>query len=446
VPDAPATRFTKLGEDRIAYQVLGDSPLDLIYAGAGLANSVDVQWEWPPLASFLHRLASFSRLIMFDRRGVGASDPVSSDALPIMEEWADDARAVLDAVGSERAAIFGTADAGPSAILFAASQPERTEALILANTSARVLVDHDYPWGYAEAELDDVATSIAEMWGTEALVDFACPDNAADPALRQWFAKEQRASCSPREAAGFNRVMEHTDVRAALSLVAAPTLVLQRRDTAWLTVDHSRYLAEHIAGAQLAVVPGRDHTVFTEPNEEILDHIEHFLTRALPSADSDRALAAILFTDIVGSTEKAVALGDRDWRNLLESHDAVARALVGQHRGRLVKMTGDGVLATFDGPGRAIRCAIALRDALEPLGIAIRAGLHTGEVELRVDDIGGIGVHIAARVLERAAGGELLVSAAVPLLVAGSGIAFEDRGEHELKGVGALRLYAVENA
>jgi class 3 adenylate cyclase len=251
-------------------------------------------------------------------------------------------------------------------------------------------------------------------------------------------------ACSPAVAGAYLRWRELTDVRDILPSIRVPTLVIHRKDTTWITLDQGRYVADRIPGARLVVVPGGDLTIYTEPTSESFDAIEDFLTKALPSAEPNRALAAVLFTDIVGSTEQAAALGDRQWRALLESHDAVARALVGQHRGRLVKMTGDGVLATFDGPGRAIRCAFALRDALEPLGIAIRAGVHAGEVEFRDNDIAGIGVHIASRVLDEASGGELLASSAVPLLVAGSGIQFEDRGERELKGVGPLRLYAVE--
>ena len=436
--------FTQLGEDRIAYQVIGAGPLDLLYVGYGLANSVDVQWDCPPAANFLGRLASFCRVIMFDRRGVGASDPVSSAALPTMEEWADDAKAVLDAVGSERAAIFGATDAGPPAILFAASQPERTRALILANTSARVRSGDDYASGFAEAELEDVAKMVAEMWGTEALADFACPDAATDVNFRRWFTKMQRAACSPRESAGFQLAMLHADVRGVLGSVAVPTLILHRENAAWLTIDQGRYLAEHIPGARFEAIPGADMTVFTEPSAPILDHIEAFLTGMRPAAQPNRVLAAVLFTDIVASTRQAAALGDSRWRTLMESHNALTRAVVDQHNGRLVKTTGDGLVATFDGPGRAIRCAFALTEAVRPLGVEIRAGLHTGEIEVIGDDIAGIAVHLAARVMAEAGAGEVLVSSAVPPLVAGSSIEFADRGEHELKGIpGTWRLFLV---
>ena len=439
----PDTRFVRLGRDRIAYQVVGEGAVDLLYVPT-LTTSVDCQWDWPPIATFNRRLASFSRLIMFDQRGSGASDPVSLDALPSWEEWADDARAVLDAVGSEGAAIFGAGSAGPTAILFAATQPERTRALILANTGARFVSDDDYPYGLAPVAAETAVAVLTEAWGTEDAAGLIAPDVADDPAFRRWYARDQRTSCSLRQVEAYLRNLYATDVRAVLPSIGLPTLVLHRPDIAWLSADLGRYVADHIPQARFQAVPGTSIDPNLEPTEEILQHVEEFLTGVRSAGTADRALAAVLFTDIVASTERALTLGDRRWRDVLETHDGVARTLVDHHHGRLVKMTGDGVLATFDGPGRAIRCAFALRDALRPLGIEIRAGLHTGEVEFRGDDIGGIGVHIAARVLDKACGGELLASGAVPLLVAGSGIEFDDRGEHELKGVGPMRLYAVE--
>ena len=353
--------------------------------------------------------------------------------------------AVLDAVGSERATIMGASQGGPAAIMFAATRPERTQALILVSTAARFLQADDYPWGVPPEEADADTDFVEEHWGTEAAASFGNPSQADDPVFRRWIAKSCRMSCSAREMATYMRQDNPTDVRHVLPSVQVPTLVLQRSDAPFFTLDQGRHLAEHIPGARFVSVPGADIAIYTKPNAQILAHIEEFVTGGGPSVGTDRALAAVLFTDIVGSTERAAALGDRRWSSLLGSHDVVAQAVIDQHGGRLVKLTGDGVLATFDGPGRAIRCGFALRDALDPLGITIRAGLHTGEVELRGDDIGGIGVHVAARVLEQAEPGELLVSAAVPLLVAGSGVEFEDRGEYELKGVPeAWRLYAVE--
>jgi pimeloyl-ACP methyl ester carboxylesterase len=442
--EVPETRFAKLGNDRIAYQVVGEGPPDLLWL-TGLGEPIDARWEFPPCASFIRRLASFSRLIMLDRRGVGASDPASSEALPRWEGWADDAMAVLDAVGSERATIMGASQGGPAAIMFAATRPERTQALILVNTVGRIAQADDYPWGITPEELEAAADFVAEHWGTEAAASFGNPGQANNPVFRRWMAKMARLACSGREMATYMRQDSPTDVRQVLPSIQVPTLVLHRNDTPFFTVDQGRYLAEHIPGARFVSVPGADIAIYTKPNAQILAEIEEFITGGGPSAGTDRALAAVLFTDIVGSTERAAALGDRRWTSLLGSHDVVAQAIIDQHGGRLVKLTGDGVLATFDGPGRAIRCGFALRDALDPLGITIRAGLHTGEVELRGDDIGGIGVHVAGRVLEHAEPGELLVSAAVPLLVAGSGVEFEDRGEYELKGVPETwRLYAVE--
>lgn len=442
----PETKFTRLGDDRIAYQVVGEGPVDLLYVPP-TGDSLDLRWDWPPYAAFLRRLSSFSRLIMFDRRGSGASDPISNEVLPQWEEWADDVRAVLDAAGSERAALYGSADAGPTAMLFAATEPERTQALILMTTSARFMTDSDYPLGLSPDVVDQALATLEEIWGTEAFADFgAGGDIGVDEGFRRWFAKSNRAAYSPRAAIAYLRASQRIDVRAVLSSIRVPTLILHREDFPWLSVEHGRYLADHIPEAKFILVPGREAVPFAEPSDDSVREIEKFLTGASGVREADRVLAAVLFTDIVGSTERAAALGDRRWRDLLESHGTVARTVVEQHRGRFVKNTGDGLLVTFDGPGRAIRCANALREALRPLGIEIRAGLHTGEVELIGNDVGGIGVHVAARVLEHAAPGELLVSHAVPVLVTGSDIAFEDRGEHALKGVpGEWRLFAVQN-
>jgi class 3 adenylate cyclase len=431
-----------LGEDRIAYQVLGDGPVDLLYAPAR-GDSLDLRFDWPPLAEFLRRLSSFTRLIMFDRRGTGASDSLSYEGLSLWEHWADDARAVLDAVGSERAAVLGTGDAGPTAVLFAATEPERARALILFTTSSRFTATDGYP-GQSEEGMAQGMKRLAEMWGTDALVDLLVPSMAGDHAFRRWYAKTSRSAMSPRDAAHYFSLLYRMDVRMVLPSIRVPTLVMHRADFL-LPVEQSRYLAEHIPGARFVMVPGPDSTVYTPPTAEILAGIEEFLTGARPVADPDRVLAAVLFTDIVGSTQRAASVGDRNWKDLLRGHHSVAWSIVEQHRGRLVKTTGDGVLVTFDGPGRAIGCALALREAIRALGIEIRAGLHTGEVELMGEDIGGIAVHIAQRVQAFAQPGEVLVSETVPRLVTGSGIEFSDRGEHELKGVpGTWKLYAVE--
>ena len=439
----PETRFARLDDQRIAYQVLGEGPFDLVYR-TGSGEAIDALWEYPPLAESLWRLASFCRLITFDQRGTGGSDAAPEGDLPGWEKWADDAAAVLDAVGSERAAFFAQADGGPTAMLFAATRPERTQALVLYNTTARFLRDDDYPWGIAEADLNTAVAFLEEAWGSPASARFGNPDLAGDEAYVRWWAKSQRVAWSPLAAGAYFRWVQRTDVRQVLSSIRAPTLVLQRTETPWITLDQGQYLAEHIPGARFVPLAGANLS-FYAGSTDVLDHVEDFLKRFATTVDSDRALAAVLFTDIVGSTRQAAALGDARWRNLLDSHDVVARTLIDQYRGHLVKLTGDGVLARFDGPGRAIRCAFALRDALQPLGIEIRAGLHTGEIELRGDDIGGIAVHIAERVQTFAEPGEVLVSETVPRLVTGSGIEFEDRCEHELKGVpGTWKLFAVD--
>jgi class 3 adenylate cyclase/predicted alpha/beta hydrolase len=446
VADIPETHYASLGDDRIAYQCFGTGPPDVLWMSE-MVHCIDTRWEYPPFASLLRRLGSFSRVIMFDRRGSGASDPVALEALPTWEEWADDALAVLDAVGSERVAVLGASDGGLMAALFAATHPDRSSALILASAWARTVRAPDYPWGLPdEATRDRVLGRMVAMWGTEAFSDLVgnYPDAASDPRFRQWLAKSSRMSCSPREAASYFEYINRTDVRAVLPSIRVPTLVLYR-ERAPVFQAMSRYLAKHIPGARLVPVPGADSAIYTEPIAEVIDALESFLTGGAPVADADRALAAILFTDIVGSTEQATLLGDRRWRSLLDAHDAVCRTVIERHRGRLVKLTGDGILATFDGPGRAIRCTAAIRDALHPLGVQIRAGLHTGEVELRGDDIGGIAVHIAQRVAALAQPGEVVVSETVPRLVTGSGLQFEDRGEHDLKGVpGTWKLFAVD--
>jgi class 3 adenylate cyclase len=443
VTQTPPTHFAWLGNDRIAYQVLGDGPVDLLFCPWS-GGSIDLFWDWPVFADFATRLASFSRLIMFDRRGTGASDAASGDPLPSWEEWAEEARIVLDAVGSERAVVVGSNDAGPTAVLFAAIHPDRTQALVLFSTTARFLSDVDYPWGLAREDLDGAVEVLQRMWGTEDLAGFGMPDAAQDPEFRRFYARLNRLAVTGREAAAYFRWVQFADVREVLPSIRVSTLVMHREEFKWIPPEQGRYLSDRIPGARFVLVPGGDGALFAEPNDEIVQRIEKFLAEQQLPAEPERALAAILFTDIVGSTERAATLGDREWRNLLETHDVVARTLLDQHRGRLIRMTGDGLLATFDGPGRAIRCASALREALRALGLEIRAGLHTGEVELTGGDIAGIGVHIAARVLDHAKPGQLLTSGAVPMLVAGSGIEFEDGGEHELKGVpGSWRLFGV---
>jgi class 3 adenylate cyclase len=441
--EVPETQFARLGEDRIAFQVFGDGDVDLLFTSAS-GDTVDLRWYWPPYADFLRRLGTRARVIMFDRRGMGASDHASGESLPGWEQWADEARAVLDAVDSERAVLFGMSDGGPIALLFAAAHPHRTRALILVNTTASFIPEHQPWWQRWQRDETSVQDFVAQAWGTPAMVEFAFPDAAHDPAFMGWALRSLRLAYSPRDASELFAEQTQLDVRAALASVQVPTLVLHREGSQTIVLEHGQYLAEHIPGARLVVLPGRDLQLFNEPAEPGVRRVEEFLAELHGPSDPNRALAAILFTDFVESTKQLSALGDHAWRNLLDSHDVIARTVVEQHAGRLVKTTGDGVLATFDGPGRAIRCAVALRDALRPIGLEIRAGLHTGEVEIRGTDIAGIAVHIAARVLDAAAAGELLVSAAVPMLVAGAGFEFDDRGQHELKGVdGTWQLFAV---
>jgi class 3 adenylate cyclase len=443
--DVPETRFTTLGGDRIAYQVMGEGPVDLLYVATS-GECLDLRFDYPASADFWRRLASFTRLILFDRRGTGASDGISYEGLPPWEQWADDVRAVLDVAGSEQTVVLGSTDTGTTALFFAATVPERTRSLILFNGSARYTATDDYPLGLPSEMNKAVAEYVMSIWGTESLADIGAPSMAGDPVFRRWYAKSSRVAQRPRDAAQYLANISQVDVRQILSLIQSPTLVIHREAFRYMPVEQGRYLAEHIPNAKFIVVPGEDSTLYTEAPGEILSVIEEFLTGSHPMVEPDRILAAVLFTDIVGSTERAASLGDRRWRDLLQSHETLTRTIVGQFRGNLIKTTGDGALMTFDGPGRAIRCALALQEALRPLEIEIRAGLHTGEVELIGSDIGGIGVHVAARVLEHAGPGELIASAAVPMLVAGSGIEFLDRGEHELKGVpGQWRLFAVQS-
>jgi class 3 adenylate cyclase len=439
----PETRYASGSDGLIAYQVVGEGPLDLVYL-SGSTSHVDVRWESPQFSRLYEGFASFSRLIGFDRRGNGASDRPSG-AMPTWEEWADDLLVVMDAAGSDRAAVFGHLDAGPMAMLFAATYPERTTALVLGNTGARFLIGDDYPHGLTSEFVEAYLGFVEEHWGTEEFAVAASPSVAANASARRWFAKYMRASASPRAAAAQIRSASELDLRRILPSISAPTLVLHSRDFEFVNVEQGRYLADHIPHARLVEIDGADSAFAFTHADVVLDSVEEFLTGVRRTPDPDRVLATVLFTDLVDSTRRAADLGDRRWRALLDRHDELARNEIERHRGQLRKTTGDGVLATFDAPGRAIRCAIAIQESLRDLDLPMRAGLHAGELELRGDDVGGIAVHIAARVAAQAATGQVLVSRTVTDLVAGSGLRFAAQGARALKGVpGEWDLYEVE--
>jgi pimeloyl-ACP methyl ester carboxylesterase len=441
----PETRFARNKEGHVAYQVIGDGPRDLVFVPSWASN-VDAMWEEPSLARFLRRLATFSRLICFDKRGTGVSDPVPLAALPTLEQWMEDICTVMDAAGSEQTMLLGDAEGGQMAMLFAATYPERVSALVLVNTAARHLRDADYPWGLPARSVPAFLDRMEERWGTGGVVDILAPSLAHDARFRRWYSRYERLALSPHAAATMYATQFERDLRGVLPTIRVPTLVLHRAGNPHLAVEHGRYLAEHIPGAKYVELAGEDHYFHVGDTDGLLAEIEEFLTGVRPMAEFDRVLATVLFTDIVGSTEHAAVLGDRSWRALLDSHNGIVRRELNRHRGREVQTAGDGFLATFDGPARAIRCASTIRDEVLPLGIEIRAGLHTGECQLMGDDVGGIAVHIGARVAGEAGASEVLVSSTVKDLVAGSGIRFVDRGFRILKGVpGEWRLFAAEH-
>ena len=440
----PETRYARSEEGHVGYQIVGDSPLDLVFIPSWVSN-VDAMWEEPSLARFLRRLATFSRLLCFDKRGTGVSDPVPLAALPTLEEWMDDVRTVMDAAGSKRAALLGQREGGQMAMLFAATYPERTSALILVDTSARAIRDVDYPWGLPPDRVPRLLQRVEDDWGTGLNLDIIAPSVAHDERFRRWYARYERLAMGPRAATTTYAAYLERDLRGVLRSIRVPTLVLHRVGDRHIRLGHGRYLAEHIPGAKCVELPGEDHLFHVGVTEAMLGEIEEFLTGVRPLPESDRVLATVLFTDIVTSTERSAQVGDRRWKDLLDQHDSLIRPELERHRGRLVKNTGDGILATFDGPARAIRCAQAIAASMKSLGIEVRAGLHTGEVELRGDDVTGIGVNIAARVMDAAGPGEVVVSSTVKDLVAGSGLRFADRSTHDLRGVpGEWRLFAVE--
>ena len=439
----PETRYAKSGDVNIAYQVVGDGPFDLVYVPGSISN-VELMWEEPAHALLLGRLASFSRLILFDKRGTGMSDPVPLDRLPTLEERMDDVRAVMDAAGSERAAIFGSSEGGLMSVLFAATYPERTRALIALAIYAKRMWSPDYPWAPTPEARAAEIESIERTWGGEMDISDLAP--SADEAFKRRAVAYLRRSASPGAAVALLRMNSQIDVRAVLPTIRVPTLVLQRVGDRDVKVEEGRWIAAAIPGAKYVELPGDEHLIWAGDVEAVVDEAEEFLTGSRPTHEADRVLATVLFTDIVGATERVAELGDRRWGDVLEQHHAIVRRELDRFRGREVDTAGDGFFATFDGPARAVRAACSIREAVRELGLDLRAGLHTGECELMADKAGGIAVHIGARVATLARPGEVLASSTVRDLVAGSGIRFEDRGEHELKGVGSWRLYSVVDA
>jgi pimeloyl-ACP methyl ester carboxylesterase len=444
---SPETRYARSGDVNIAYQVVGDGPFDLVLVH-GWVQSFDLGWEIDAIKRFYLRLASFSRLILFDKRGTGLSDRVPPDDLPTLETRMDDMRAVMDAVGVERAAVLGHSEGGSMCALFAATYPERTRALVMVGSAARTRWAPDYPLGATDDELEELERSILENWGVDlirSLLQQLAPSIAEDEELVQAHARAAVRAASPAAAAALTRMSAMIDIRHVLPAIRVPTLVLHRSDE--VLAEASRYVGERIPGARIVELPGSDHMPWLGDQDRVLDEIEEFLTGVRPHPALDRVLATVLFTDIVGSTALAVDLGDRRWRELLDRHHEVVRRELGRFRGRELNTAGDGFLATFDGPARAIACAGSIRDQARALGLELRFGLHTGELELHGSEIRGIAVHTGARVVGKAGPGEVLASSTVKDLVAGSGLEFEDRGSHELKGVpGEWRLYAVSNA
>jgi class 3 adenylate cyclase len=441
----PETKYARSGDLHIAYRTRGRGPLDLVFVPNWLTG-VEAWEEVPVLSKWVKRLASFARLVTFDQPGTGHSDPVGLDQLPTIEVFTDSIRSVMDDAGIDRAALIGWAFATSPCVMFAASHPERTSALVILNGTARRRADVDYP-GVPQEELEPFLEMIAALWGKPEHARAAFPSMADDDEACEAWARAQRQSLSPGMFRAAYRMMLKVDVRPLLPLITCPTLVLHSSGNIALPVEHGRYIAEHVPHAKLKVYDSPDMLPYTESDfEASMAEIQEFLTgeRPAPVVD-DRFLATVLFTDIVSSTERIGEIGDRKWSDLLTRHNEIVDRSIAQFRGRHVENTGDGVLATFDGPARAIKCACAIREALRPLGIEIRAGLHTGEIERAGDDVRGIAVHIGQRVSALGGAGEVLVSRTVTDLVAGSGLEFEERGEHELKGVpGKWAIYAVE--
>jgi class 3 adenylate cyclase len=441
-----STRYTRTAEGTyLAYQVSGDGPIDLVLPITGNA-AIELIWEEPEVSQFISRLASFCRLITFDPRGFGSSGRLDAGAVPAVQAWKDDIGAVMDAVGTDSAAFLSWGESSGATMFFAATYPERVRSLVLVNAYARYARDEATPWGLSAGLIPAYVSAIEQMWGTGACTETLAPSMVQTENARQHWGRIERLTASPDVLAESTRAVMDSDVTSVLPAIQAPTLVISRQGDRHVRFEHGRAVASRIPDAHFVALAGNDHLPFAGRSEEVLDEIQQFLTGATPMPVLDRVLLTVLFTDIVGSTEHLAQQGDRQWRDSLNRYDYSVQHQLERFRGRLINTTGDGTLATFDGPARAIECARAIAEAVKGIGIDLRAGLHTGEVELRGQDVAGMAVHIAARVSALAVAGEVLVSRTVTDLVAGSGIGFEDRGDYQLKGIpGTWRLFSVKS-
>ena len=443
----PQTQYVRGPEGHVAYQVFGGGPRDIVFI-PDHPNNIEIMWEEPALSRFLERLATMGRVICFDKRGTGVSDPVPLGAIPTIERWMDDVTTVIDAVGCGRVVVFGHGDGGPIAMLFAATYPERTDALVLGDTFARLRWAPDHPDGLDEAAAEQKASQLYAYWGRE---DRPIPVNLPrwasrfEPSFLIWRARFERLSLSPGELETMYPVCDlDADVRSVLRTIRVPTLVFHRKDNPWIPFALGRHVAAHIPEARFVEIEGPEHFYFQGDTGRILSAVQELVTGSHGTPEDDRVLATVLFTDIVGSTEKASSLGDAAWRDLLVRHDALVRREIAHFRGREIATAGDGFLALFDGPARGVRCVLAIRNGVRPLGLEVRVGLHTGECVRVGDNVGGIAVHIGARIAAEAGPGEVLTSGTVKDLVVGSGLSFHDRGGRTLKGVeGEWRLFAA---
>jgi pimeloyl-ACP methyl ester carboxylesterase len=441
VTGTPRTRYALSGDAHIAYQVFGEGDLDLVFV-PGFVSNIEHYWEMPRVPQLMNRLGSFARVLIFDKRGTGLSDPVPGP--PPLEQRMDDMQAVMDAAGIERAALYGISEGGPASLLFAATYPERTSALVLYGSTPRFRTDDDISWGADDKQIEALLTAIRARWGDGALMNIFAPSAESDPDMQDVWGRFQRAGASPAMATAVIAALFEIDVRDILPTIGVPTLILHRKGDLVAPIEGARLMADRIPGARLVEYEGDDHVPFTGDFGPVLDEMEEFLTGTRRPRQLDRVLATVMFTDIVDSTKRAAEAGDRGWRDLIERHDELTRRQLERFRGREIKTLGDGFLATFDGPARGIECAAAIRDGVRPLGLEVRAGLHTGECELAGDDVRGMAVNIGARIGALAEPSEVLVSSTVKDLVVGADLEFTDRGEYELKGVpGPWRLFAA---